>query len=107
MKSTIERSSSAPFNAIAVDRKESALVPGTMLVWALILAIAIFSVYVYVLTEQVNRAEIQRQALLHKKPGPASVEPLPARPASRDVIGYPDAETSARHDFIISAVSRR
>jgi len=73
----------------------------------MVLAIAIFSCYVYVLSEQVNRAETLRHVWLHKTAAPGRVEQFSATPAEKNAIGYPGPSTAARHDVTGTAVSRR
>ena len=77
-----------------------------LLAWGLALAIVVFSYYVYVLNEQVNRAETLRQAFLPKNIAPAGVEQVSAAPVVQNVIGHPRAQAKARQDFAVTAISR-
>jgi hypothetical protein len=92
---------------MTAGRKESGTEPIALLAWAMVLAIAIFSCYVYVLTEQVNRAETVRHVWLQKTAAPARVEQFSATPADQNAIGYPGSQTKARHDLTVTAVLPR
>ena len=97
----------SPFNAMTAGRKESGTEPIAPLAWAMVLAIAIFSCYVYVLSEQVNRAETLRHVWLQKTAAPDRLEQFSATPAEKNAIGYPGPPTEGRHDLTGTAVLRR
>jgi hypothetical protein len=87
LRTTSDNSSSDPFNATIAGRKESGTEPIAPLAWAMVLVIAIFSCYVYVLSEQVNRAETLRHVWLQKTATPVKVEQFSATPADQYALG--------------------
>ena len=107
MRTTSDNPSSDPFNATIAGRKESGAEPIAKLAWAMVLVIAIFSCYVYVLSEQVNRAETLRHVWLQKTAAPDRAEQFSATPAEKNAISYSGPPTAARHDLTGTAGSRR